>query len=276
MMVFTGVALSAKSTIVNVAVKLIGRRNVGALRTHLLNERFEIGRLVGKTLLTACDVPGTFLQQPGAQVIKKLIGHDFIPGEVKGAMKAIDVFGDFAVVITCNETLLVRLHGENDVSAWRRRILWVNFPTPIDAAKRVSNFDDVLIAEEAEGILLYFVEGAVEHLRELKKCGDFILSDEQKQRVERLLTESQSLRFFVKDQIIAQEGEDLSTDEIVRAYFTFCKERRCTTRPNQVVERELRDLMPEIHAAHNTNHVSRGGKNVRGYSDVTFRPGEPF
>ena len=136
----------------------------------------------------------------------------------------------------------------------------VNFPTPIDAAKRVSNFDDMLIAEEAEGILVYFVEGAAEHLRELKKCGDFILSDEQKERVERLLTESQSLHFFVKDQIIAREGEDLSTDEIVRAYFAFCKERGWTTRPNQVVERELKDLMHEIHAAHNTSHVSRGGK----------------
>ena len=89
-------------------------------------------------------------------MIKKLTGHDYIPGEVKGVMKEADVVGDFAMVITCNETLLVRLYGENDVSAWRRRLLLVNFPTPIEAAKRIDNYDDLLIAEEAEGILALY------------------------------------------------------------------------------------------------------------------------
>jgi putative DNA primase/helicase len=55
--------------------------------TRVLNERFEIGRFHGKTLLTACDVPGMFLQHSAAQAIKKLTGHDFIPGEVKRVMK---------------------------------------------------------------------------------------------------------------------------------------------------------------------------------------------
>jgi phage/plasmid-associated DNA primase len=278
LLIFTGAGLSAKSTIVNVLVKLIGPSNIGALRTDLLNTRFEIGRLVGKMLLTACDVPGTFLQHPGAQVIKRLTGHDFIPGEVKGVMRPVDVFEDFAAAITCNETLLVRLHGENDVSAWRRRILLVNFPNSIDAAKRIPNYDDVLISEEAEGILLYFIEGAAEHLVELKKCGDFILSDKQKERVERLLIESQSLRFFVKDQIVAHEDADLSTDEIVHAYFTFCKEREWTTRPKRVIESELKDLMPEIHNSHDARNLTRDDKYVRGYKDVMLRQEEadPF
>ena len=277
-MVFTGVGKSAKSTIVNVLVKLLGRHNVAALRTHLLNERFEIGRFHGKTLLTACDVSGTFLQHSAAQAIKKLTGHDFIPGEVKGAMRAVDIVGDFAMAITCNETLLVRLHGENDVSAWRRRLLLVDFPTPIEEAKRVENYDDVLIAEESEGILAYIAQGAVDHLAELENGGDFRLSDEQKERVERLLTESQSLQVFVKERIISQDGEDLTTDEIVRAYFGFCNKRGWTTRPTQVVERELKDLMPEIHNSSNTTHLSRDEKRARGYKNVAFRQeeGDPW
>ena len=271
LMIFTGVGMTAKSTIVNVLVKLIGHRNVGALRTHLLNERFEIGRFVGKTLLTACDVPGTFLQHKGAQVIKRLVGGDFNPGEVKGVMKQIDVFGDFNMAITCNETLLVRLYGDSDVSAWRRRLLLVHFPTPIDPAKRVNNFDDVLIAEESEGILLYFIEGAAMHLEELKHGGDFILTDEQKWRVERLLTESQSLPFFIKEQIVARNGEDLPTDEIVRAYFMFCKERKFASRLVREVELELKDLMLEIHNSHYANHVRDDKKGPRGYRNVTFK-----
>ena len=89
-------------------------------------------------------------------------------------MKEADVVGDFAMVITCNETLLVRLYGENDVSAWRRRMLLVNFPTPIEAAKRVTTIDDLLIAEEAEGILAYMVKALCDHLAELENGGDFI------------------------------------------------------------------------------------------------------
>jgi hypothetical protein len=87
MMLLIGVSKSAKTTIVNVLVKILGAHNVAALRTHLLHERFEIGRLCGKTLLTACDVPGDFLQHAGAQALKKLVGHDYVPGEIKGAMR---------------------------------------------------------------------------------------------------------------------------------------------------------------------------------------------
>ena len=118
------------------------------------------------------------------------------------------------------------------------------------------------------------VQGAVDHLAELENGGDFILSKEQKERVERLLTESQSLRVFVKEQIVAQEGEDLSTDEIVRAYFAFCKERGWTTRPARLIEAELKDLMPEIHNAHDSRNLTRDEKYVRGYKNVAFRQEE--
>ena len=74
LIIFTGVGKSAKSTLVNIVVKLTGRHNVAALRTHLLNERFEIGRFHGKTLLTACDVPGMFLQQQRSAGDKEATG----------------------------------------------------------------------------------------------------------------------------------------------------------------------------------------------------------
>ena len=48
----------AKSTIAEVVEMVLGLINCTALRTKLLHERFEIGRLFGFTLLTAKDVPG--------------------------------------------------------------------------------------------------------------------------------------------------------------------------------------------------------------------------
>ena len=127
MMLLIGVGKSANTTIINVLVKILGTHNVAALRTHLLHERFEIGPLYGKTLITACDVPGHFMQHVGAQALKKLVGHDYVPGEVKGAMREVPVAGDCGCAVTCNEKPLVRLQGEDDVGAWRRRLLLIYF-----------------------------------------------------------------------------------------------------------------------------------------------------
>ena len=53
----------------------------------------------------------------GAQALKKLTGHDNQTGEIKNQMGTPLIRGDFAVLITCNERLLVRLEGASDVSA---------------------------------------------------------------------------------------------------------------------------------------------------------------
>src|SRR5688572_18702824 len=46
-MLLTGTAGGGKSTLVSVLTGIIGRDNVGMLRTDLLRDRFEIGRLFG-------------------------------------------------------------------------------------------------------------------------------------------------------------------------------------------------------------------------------------
>ena len=67
-----GVQHSSKTTLINVLEGIVGLHNSTALRTSHLDDRFEIGRFAGKTLLTAKDVRGDFLQHPSAQVIKRL------------------------------------------------------------------------------------------------------------------------------------------------------------------------------------------------------------
>ena len=159
---------------------VVGLVNCTALRTKLLHERFEIGRLFGYTLLTAKDVPGDFLEKEGAQALKTLVGHDYIPGERKGSMESVPVYGDFDCIVTCNERLLVRLEGDTDVEAWRRRLMVFEFLNVIPEEERISNYAQILFAEEAPGILREAVAGAIDHLAELEARGDFIETDEQK------------------------------------------------------------------------------------------------
>jgi phage/plasmid-associated DNA primase len=162
-------------------------------------------------------------------------------------MGDIPVRGDFGVAITCNETLLVRLRGENDVGAWRRRIIRFEFKREVPASDRVDHYDEVLLDEDGEGIFGLFVQGAIAHLKELEKQGDFTLSAGQKARVDSLLTESQSLRFFVRDEICTDPESDLATDEIVSAYVDYCREKEWRPMPGKQVELQLRDLMIEFH-----------------------------
>ena len=266
-----GKAATAKSTIAEVVEMVRGLTNCTALRTKFLHERFEIGRLFGFSLLTAKDVPGRFLEEDGAQALKKLVGHDYVPGEVKGSMVSVPVYGDFDCMITCNERLLVRLEGDTDVEAWRRRLMILEFLNVVPEEERISNYAQILFAEEAPGILRKAVVGAIAHLAELEARGNFIETDEQKARVDHLLSESESVKYFVAERVQrVVGGPGLSTEELVTAYMDYCDER--TWRPYGIkqAERALPDIMMSIHGVHVGGNIVRNGKRARGYPHVAL------
>jgi hypothetical protein len=270
--ILEGKPQSAKTTLANIITGLVGRENAGELRTHLLQERFEIGRLVGKTLLTARDVAGNFLQHYSAHVLKKLVGNDYLDGEIKISMKSHKITGDYSILITSNETLLVWVRGETDAGAWRRRMIILTFNRSVKPEDRIHNLDELLLQEEGEGILLLAIRGAISHLQELESGGDFVLTANQQRRVDRLLSESQSIRFFVSERIVADPDADLATDEIISAYADYCKEKEWKPQPAKIVERQLPDLMLEIHTARPDRHLSRDNRTVRGYRQVALKP----
>jgi hypothetical protein len=68
-------------------------------------------------VLTGKDVPGKFLEQEGAHVIKKLVGHDLLSAEKKGSNADIPFIGNFGVGITCNSRMRVRLDGDLEAMA---------------------------------------------------------------------------------------------------------------------------------------------------------------
>jgi len=265
-MILTGTAGGGKSTLMEVFENVIGPLNVYELRTAHLHERFEQARFIQKTVLTGKDVPGDFLEQEGAHVIKKLVGHDLLSAEKKGSNADIPFVGNFGVGITCNSRLRVRLDGDDN--AWERRLMIVKYAKP-KPKQRILNLADYLMKQEAAGILRWMVDGAIEHLRECDANGDYRLTAEQTDHVVQLLAESDSLRLFVIDCIQeSQDGSDLSTTEIISAYFDYCAERKWAPFPSKRAERNLADLMLEIHHSARGTHVMRGDKRVNGYRNV--------
>ena len=75
----------------------------------------------------------------------------------------------------------------------------------------------------------------------------------------------------MKEAIVTRNGADITTDEIIKAYFSFCKERKFSTRSIREVESELKDLMPEIHNSHYANHVRGEKSGPRDYRNVAFK-----
>jgi len=262
LLLLTGTAGGGKSQLVIAIEGLIGRTNCTQLRTEMLAERFELARLAGKTLLAGKDVPGHFLMTKGAHVLKALTGGDSLETEIKAKMGSHTLDGEFCAIVTSNSRLRVRLDG--DTAAWRRRLLIVNY----DRAKPVRPIPDFarqLLTEEGSGILRWAVEGA-RRLLDLEY--QFPITPAQQARVDSLLDESDALRSFVGTQLATAPGDSLATVEIIDAFFAFCDERCWTTGSVRDVERDLPDVMMELHRAAKSSSVARQGKSVKGYRGV--------
>ncbi len=266
LMILDGTANGGKGTLVRIIQALVGLTNSYQLRTECLLERFETFRYRGKTLLIGPDVPGDFLMQRGATILKSLVGGDPLSGEGKGLNGDFPMFGTFNVIMTCNSRLRVRLEG--DTSAWRRRLLIVRYQNP-PPAKRILDFDHVLLRDEGSGILRWALAGFVKLQAEFAELGDFRLSDGQRGRIDSLLAESDSLRLFVKERLQKYAYGDVTTSEISQGYAEFCADKGWNALPSAIVERILPDIMLDEFHVTKCHCIERDGKKSnRGWKRV--------
>lgn len=270
-MLLTGTAGGGKGTLMEIIEYIVGAENVAQLRTELLAERFELGRIIGRTLLCGKDVNADFLQEKGANVLKAIVGHDMLTGERKGGNGAPNFRGDFAVAIVANSRLRVRLQG--DANAWRRRLISISYSQP-KPARRIENFARLLLDQEGPGILRWAVEGARLHLKELEEHGDFQLTPAQLQRVDALLSESDSLRRFAEEHLSAVSDADVTVSEIIEAYVDFCDRMGWAPLLENAVQRQLPDVMLDLFRASRRQVIKRDGRSQRGFKGVLLKKEE--
>ena len=257
-----------KSTLALIIQNLVGQNNVTELRTKHLNERFELFRYLKKNLLVGVDVPGKFLSEKGAYVIKGLVGGDWFDAEQKCGTDSFPFQGNFCILITSNSRLQVRLDG--DIGAWRRRLLIIRFEAP-EPAKKIPDFNDVLIREEGSGILNWALQGLGMLLKDIKEYGGILLTENQKKIVDALLAESDSLRHFLVENVVQDENSDLTTTEIVEAYAEYCPMKGWNPKPITVIHRELESLMLELFGTSRSHSIMRENKSQRGFRRVAFK-----
>jgi phage/plasmid-associated DNA primase len=141
-------------------------------------------------------------------------------------------------------------------------------------AKRVPDFDKVLLREEGSGILRWAIEGFVKLQAELAEMGDFRLTPAQQDRIDSLLQESDSLRIFVRTRMEQSDGDRVTISELVQAYAVFCSDQGWNPLPTAVVERKAPDLMLEAWQVPKSNSLGDEGKNSgRGWRNVRLTGG---
>ena len=214
-----GTAGGGKGTFIRVLRGIIGAENVGALRTQLLCERFELGRFLGKTLLYGADVPDDFLNHRGASILKSLTGGDPVTLEFKNSNEAPGILCKFNVVVTCNSRLKVRLEG--DTGAWRRRLAMIEYRNP-QPKKVIVDLSHQILAREASGVLNWMLEG----LEEIRANNfQLHLTPAQQKVVDDLLLESESHVVFVRESVARDPEGQLTVADCYAGYIDFCTER---------------------------------------------------
>lgn len=266
-LVIRGTAGGGKSTLVSIIEKIIGEHQVAYLRTAHLGERFETSAFLGKRLLVGKDVPGDTLAVGGARMLKSLVGGDLMQAEIKFNPDKRAVRGDFHVIIVSNNQLRIALDGDED--AWSRRLLVVDFKNP-KPTHPIPNFAEILIADEASGILNWLLEGAAMYSDEMKELGLLHLSEEQAGRIDSLLENSDNLPAFVNRCVAEKKGADVSSEELLLGYYRICKSENWTPVSSHAFQSRVPDLLAQLFRTTRRNDIARNGKAVRGFKNVSL------
>jgi len=264
LMILSGRGDDGKGVMTRILTGILGAENTSQLRTDKLHDRFEIGQYENKTLLIGSDVESNFLESPGASVIKSMVGGDPLKCEKKGANGTKDLKGDWNILVATNNRLRVKL--DNDLKAWRRRLMILEATENDKGRAVIANFDEVLLRSEGAGIFAWMVEGAIQHIAELEQFGRFQLTEKQSDCVERLLAESDSTRHFVRDRVAPAAESNLMAFEMLEEFNSYCDEKGWSRLSEKPAQTKLKDAMLEIHhAAQRHDLTSSTGKKQRGW-----------
>lgn len=263
MIILTGTAGGGKGTFIRVLSGIIGPENLGSLRPNLLGERFELGRLMGKSLLYGADVPENFLNCKGASALKAVVGGDPQTMEFKGSNERPDLVCRFNAVVTCNSRLTVHLEG--DTGAWRRRLAIVEYKNSKPETV-ITDLSEQILAKEGSGVLNWMIEGS----EKLRADGWTLRLNENQQRVvDDLLMESEADVVFAKECLRREDGAELTVARCYEAYVAFCNERGWVAMPRKRFSTMISDTVTrQFGMTLRHDLTDDDGKNQRGWKGL--------
>ena len=264
-LIISGESGTGKSIIVKVIEKVIGRGNYEGLRTNMLDQRFELSRFDGKSLLVASDQCSDALMKKGAYMLKSLTGNDDITTERKGENEHPMISGDFNVIIVSNADLPLSIDG--DGGAWRRRV----YPVKYDGKKPetiIPYFEDYLMHNYSEQILNWMVSGAADLFKNGKQIPQH---PEMLRRIDALIQESDACYAFVKNCVVHTGN----TEDIL---FSFALYNAFTSSSyfvgsgsKQAIQTKLKKAMKDVYGVERPRQDLKDSAGKAKYGYVGYR-----
>src|SRR5215211_1435630 len=201
---------TGKSTFVEGVQTIAGTRAAGLSMTDLERSPHALQNIVGKTLLTATEQPGSYIRY--ADVLNKIISGEVIQINPKNK-PIIDYRSTAKILWAMNKPMQIREGG----SGLFRRIHPVTFP-PFDGPK-VPGIKERIVKLEGPGILAWAVEG-LKRLRE--RDGFNVPPTVRDAMMDYELANDPAAQFLAE---LCEKGENFATPAPVlhQAYTAWCK-----------------------------------------------------
>ena len=240
---------------------ILGWDRIGIIRDQLYSDNRELGHYQYKKLLYHPDMPTQFLNNPDANIFKRLVGGDPIWAETDGARFVLE--GDFPVVLACNGKPQIKLDQDSD--AWLRRLVVLNFKKPAHE-RHLGKLAD-LLAREAPGILNWMLEG---RRKLVKDSLQMTLTRQQGERANVLLLASDSPLAFVRSVLVKSKDGEIGSAELYENYQEWCKRHQVppfTSREfNQIAKSEIETSL----GLRYRHDVGGSGGCVRGWKGLAL------
>lgn len=259
-LIINGDAGTGKSVIVNVVEKMLGRGAYEGLRTSMLDQRFELSRFEGKSLLVASDQCSDALMKKGAHMLKALTGGDDLTTERKCENEHSMIRGCFNVIIVSNADLPLSIDG--DGHAWGRRVLPVEYRGE-PPKKIIRDFPDHIMRKYLKEVLKWAVDGAAAVYANGKRINPH---PEMLRRIDELIQMSDAPYAFVKNCVV-HTGNPKDTLSSFALYTHFTASKYFVGSGSKlVIQRKLGMAMKEIFKAVKRNDIQGDdGKAKSGY-----------
>ncbi|EQD31593.1 DNA primase, partial [mine drainage metagenome] len=224
---FVGEGNNGKSTLLAVLIALLGKENVSAeTLTSLTENRFAGANLWGKLANVFADLPTNPLRY--TSVFKALTGGDKVRAEAKFGKTFYFVNGA-KLIFSANELPEV---NDRTRAFWRRWQL-VRFDQDFTGREDRTLLGKLLA--ELPGILNWALAGISVLDRDagfLTELGADDLKSEWRRR-------SDTLAWFVSDQVVVDPTERMPKEEFYEAYAEFCAANQASPKSPEHVGKEL-------------------------------------
>jgi putative DNA primase/helicase len=251
-----GEGANGKSVIVNVLIGIIGQDATSSLPLTSFAGRFDTFHTFGKLLNISSEA--SELTSRLEDHLKAYTGGDLVTSDRKHR----DMFQfrpTARLVVTTNNRPRV---ADESGGFWRRMIL-VPFRYQVPASQRDPLLAQRLLKDEAEGILLWAMQG----LRRLMEANQFtepvssILAQEEYKK------ESSPVQQFIDDRLEIDPFEKEQVELVYRAYHQWAEFRREKPMDIAVFGKSLRRAVKEIEVIQHR----LDGKHVRSYSGIKLQ-----